>query len=99
MFINAIHLRNIGIILGVLLYGNSYAQKKIEMLNFATFHMNYTPNAHKVDLDEKDNLNQISVTEQDRILIISGAAHAAFLHEFIKRSPKYQLKEAAEYLN
>jgi hypothetical protein len=45
------------------------------------------------------NLNQIAVTEQDRILIISGAAHAAFLHEFIKRSPKYQLKETAEYLN
>ncbi|WP_312339555.1 DUF5694 domain-containing protein [Sphingobacterium sp.] len=99
MLINAIHLRNIGIILGVLPYGNSYTQKKIEVLNFATFQMNYTPDAHKVDFDEKDNLNQIAVTEQDRILIISGVAHAAFLHEFIKRSPKYQRKEAAEYLN
>ena len=58
MFINAIHLRNIGIILGVLLYGNSYAQKKIEVLNFATFHMSYTPDAHKVDNDEKDKKNR-----------------------------------------
>jgi hypothetical protein len=268
MFIDAIHLRKIGIVLGILLYVNSYAQKKIEVLNFATFHMSYTPDAHKVDFDEKDkknrdetlkiakllaafkptiicvevvpqknkelnvdytsfiednayktkfggevaliayevgklagvkriygideqetalynynigtelddqvdsvtsknyiknimkefssiealstldklklfnqqetlqkfinlnadiltysstkgnfegadeaskfyrrnlrifsNLNQIAVTDQDRIFIISGAAHAAFLHEFIKRSPKYQLKEAAEYLN
>lgn len=58
MFINAIHLRNIGIILGILLCGNSHAQKKIEVINFATFHMSYTPDAHKVNFDEKDKKNR-----------------------------------------
>ncbi len=44
------------------------------------------------------NLNQIPVTAQDRILLITGATHAAFLGEFLQRSPKYKLVEVAEYL-
>lgn len=44
------------------------------------------------------NLNQIPVTGQDRILLITGATHAAFLGELLQRSPKYKLVEVAEYL-
>ncbi|MGJ1242819.1 DUF5694 domain-containing protein [Sphingobacterium siyangense] len=37
-------------------------------------------------------------TGQDRILLITGATHAAFLGELLQRSPKYKLVEVAEYL-
>ncbi len=58
MLIKTIQIRNIGIALGVLFFGNSYAQQKIEVLNFGTFHMSYTPDAHKVEFDEKDQKNR-----------------------------------------
>ncbi|PUB25255.1 hypothetical protein C8J95_11436 [Elizabethkingia sp. YR214] len=44
------------------------------------------------------NLNQIPVTKDDRIFIIMGATHTAFLNEFMKRSPKYELVNTADYL-
>ncbi len=44
------------------------------------------------------NLNQIPVTKDDRIFIIMGATHTAFLSEFMKRSPKYELVNTADYL-
>ncbi|WHF51584.1 DUF5694 domain-containing protein [Chryseobacterium gotjawalense] len=44
------------------------------------------------------NLNQIPVTKDDRIFIIMGAAHTAFLNEFMKRSPKYELVDVKKYL-
>lgn len=44
------------------------------------------------------NLNQVPVTKEDRIFIIMGAAHTAFLNEFMHRSPKYELVEVTEYL-
>ncbi len=44
------------------------------------------------------NLNQIPVTKDDRIFIIMGATHTAFLNEFMKRSPKYELVNTNDYL-
>lgn len=44
------------------------------------------------------NLNQIPVTKDDRIFIIMGSAHTAFLNEFMKRSPKYELVDVKKYL-
>ncbi|MEJ5102366.1 DUF5694 domain-containing protein [Chryseobacterium sp. MYb328] len=44
------------------------------------------------------NLNQIPLSENDRVLIISGATHAAFFSEFLKRSPKYQSVNVFDYL-
>lgn len=44
------------------------------------------------------NLNQIPLAENDKVLIISGATHAAFFSEFLKRSPKYQIVNVFDYL-
>ncbi|OCA68159.1 hypothetical protein BBI01_20255 [Chryseobacterium artocarpi] len=44
------------------------------------------------------NLNQIPLVENDKVLIISGATHAAFFSEFLKRSPKYQIVNVFDYL-
>ncbi len=44
------------------------------------------------------NLNQIPVKPNDRIFIIMGAAHTAFLNEFLKRSPKYESVDVQDYL-
>jgi len=44
------------------------------------------------------NLNQIPVSKNDRIFIIMGGAHTAFLNEFMKRSPKYELVDVSKYL-
>lgn len=45
------------------------------------------------------NLNQIEFTEDDRVFILMGATHTAFLNDFIKRSPKYKLVAVFDYLN
>lgn len=45
------------------------------------------------------NLNRIPMTKNDRIFIIMGTAHTAFLREFIKRSPKFEMVNTLEYLN
>jgi hypothetical protein len=44
------------------------------------------------------NINKVNTNQSDRILIISGAAHASFLNEFMKRSPKYELEDIKNYL-
>lgn len=44
------------------------------------------------------NLNQIPVNSDDRIFIVMGATHSAFLDEFMQRSPKYQLVDVEKYL-
>lgn len=44
------------------------------------------------------NLNQIPLKENDRVFILLGATHTAFLNEFIKRSPKYKLENPLDYL-
>ena len=44
------------------------------------------------------NLNKISMTKKDRILIILGGTHTAFFMDFLKRSPKYKLDTIFNYL-
>ncbi len=45
------------------------------------------------------NLNRIPTTKNDRIFILSGGSHTAFLGEFMKRSPKYEVVNSLDYLN
>lgn len=44
------------------------------------------------------NLNRIPLTKEDRVFILSGGSHTAFLNEFMKRSPKYDVVNTLEYL-
>lgn len=44
------------------------------------------------------NLNRIKMDKNDRVFILMGSAHAAFLREFIKRSPKFEMVDTLEYL-
>jgi hypothetical protein len=45
------------------------------------------------------NLNRIKMDKDDRVFILMGGAHTAFLREFIKRSPKFEMVNTLEYLN
>ncbi|MGG8496601.1 DUF5694 domain-containing protein [Tenacibaculum sp. TC6] len=44
------------------------------------------------------NLNRIKMTKNDRVFILMGGAHTAFLREFINRSPKFEMVNTLEYL-
>lgn len=44
------------------------------------------------------NLNRLKLYEGDRVFILLGASHTAFLRDFIKRSPKYEMVNTFEYL-
>lgn len=44
------------------------------------------------------NLNRIPMTKDDRVLIISGGSHTAFLGEFMQRCPKFEVVDTANYL-
>ena len=44
------------------------------------------------------NLNRIPMTTQDRVFILSGGSHTAFLGEFMGRSPKYEMVDVQDYL-
>ncbi|MGV9004938.1 DUF5694 domain-containing protein [Flavobacterium sp.] len=44
------------------------------------------------------NLNQIPIDKNDRIFILMGGTHTAFLNDFLKRSPKYKLENIFDYL-
>lgn len=44
------------------------------------------------------NLNRIPLTTEDRVFILSGGSHTAFLNEFMKRSPKYEVVNTMDYL-
>lgn len=44
------------------------------------------------------NLNQIPLTEDDRVFILMGASHTAFFRHFFSRSPKYEMVDTFEYL-
>lgn len=44
------------------------------------------------------NLNRIPMTKKDRVFIIMGTAHTAFLREFMRRSPKFEMVNTLEYL-
>ena len=45
------------------------------------------------------NINKIKLNLNDRILIISGAAHASFFNKFISRSPIYELVDLKKLLD
>lgn len=45
------------------------------------------------------NLNRLPMTPQDRVFILSGGSHTAFLGEFMRRSPKYEMVNVQDYLN
>lgn len=44
------------------------------------------------------NMNKIKMTQEDRVLIISGATHAAFFQSFLSRSYVYELESLNDYL-
>ncbi len=44
------------------------------------------------------NINQIPLKENDRVFIIMGATHTAFLDNFMSRSPKYKVVDTSLYL-
>lgn len=44
------------------------------------------------------NLNRIKMTPNDRVFILMGSAHTAFLREFINRSPKFEMVNTLDYL-
>lgn len=45
------------------------------------------------------NINKIDMNANDRVLIISGATHAAFFQKFFSRSYVYELESVGKYLN
>lgn len=44
------------------------------------------------------NLNQIPLKITDRVFIITGGTHTAFLNTFLSRSPKYEAVNVSDYL-
>ena len=44
------------------------------------------------------NLNRLPIKESDRVFILSGGSHTAFLNEFMKRSLKYEVVDTFDYL-
>ena len=53
---------------------------------------------YKRNLRMFSNINRIPLTENDRVFILSGATHAAYFNEFMKRSPRYELVNVFDYL-
>lgn len=53
---------------------------------------------YKRNLRMFSNLNQVPLKEDDRVFILLGGSHTAFLNSFIKRSPKYELVPITNYL-
>lgn len=44
------------------------------------------------------NLNRIPMQPDDRVFILMGTAHTAFLREFFRRSPKFKMCNTLDYL-
>jgi len=44
------------------------------------------------------NLNRIKLTENDRVFVLMGATHTAYLRDFISRSPKFEMVNTFDYL-
>lgn len=44
------------------------------------------------------NLNRIPLTKEDRVFILSGGSHTAFLNEFMRRSSKFEVVNTFDYL-
>ena len=44
------------------------------------------------------NMNNISVTKNDRIFVLMGATHTAYFKDFLRRSPKFIEVNTLDYL-
>ncbi len=44
------------------------------------------------------NLNRLPLKTDDRVFILSGGSHTAFLNQFMKRSTKYEVVDTFDYL-
>ena len=44
------------------------------------------------------NLNRLLLEKDDRVFIISGGSHSAFLREFMRRDEKYEMVNTFDYL-
>ncbi len=55
-------MKHVILALGLFMGANAFGQK-IKVLNFATFHMVYTPDAHKVAFDADDKKNKSETYE------------------------------------
>lgn len=44
------------------------------------------------------NFNRAEITPEDRVLVLYGAAHVAFFHDFMNRSHKYDVVDVQDYL-
>lgn len=44
------------------------------------------------------NLNRIPLTKEDRVFILSGGSHTAFLNDFMRRSSKFEVVNTFDYL-
>ncbi|WP_350285831.1 DUF5694 domain-containing protein [uncultured Croceitalea sp.] len=44
------------------------------------------------------NLNRLPLTKEDRVFILSGGSHTAFLNQFLGRSLKYEVVNTFDYL-
>lgn len=90
-------------LLGILIYLNAVSQTKIfndkfddaiPVLNFGTFHFGYTPDATKVDFDERDKKNQ---TEAQAIAKLLAAFKPTII--VVERVPERNDKILEEYLS
>ena len=45
------------------------------------------------------NINQKPLTKNDKILIVLGATHTAYLDVFIEHNPKFKLRNTLNYLD
>ncbi|WP_097046503.1 DUF5694 domain-containing protein [Flagellimonas pacifica] len=53
---------------------------------------------YKRNLRIYSNLNRLPLTKKDRVFILSGGSHTAFLNEFMQRSLKYEVVNTFDYL-
>lgn len=44
------------------------------------------------------NLNRLPLNKEDRVFILTGGSHTAFLNEFLERSLKYEIVNTLDYL-
>ena len=44
------------------------------------------------------NLNRLPLNKEDRVFILTGGSHTAFLNNFLKRSLKYEVVNTMDYL-
>ena len=52
---------------------------------------------YKRNLRIYSNLEDIPLSKEDRVLIILGATHTAYLDVFLENNPKYKLENALDY--